>query len=250
MNKSYYQEYFELERNHWWFKVRGKIILLLIDNDFGKKSKENIKILNVGAATGKTSENLSKYGDVTSLEFDNDCCVFAKNELGLEIINGSILELPFANNSFDMVCAFDVIEHVENDFLAIAEMKRVCKDGGLITVTVPAFMSLWSHHDVVNEHYRRYTQKNLRNLFIQNDLSQHTSTYFNTILFIPIYTFRLITKLIPKSWIRSGAGSDATIANQNGFVNILMEKIFSIELYFLKFLKFPFGVSIYLSSKK
>jgi len=250
MDKNYYKEYFRLERNHWWFKIRGRIILLLIDKNFGYSPKKSLKVLNIGAATGKTSEILSKYGEVTSLEFDADCCIFAKNELGLDIINGSILALPFPDDSFDLVCAFDVIEHVENDLLAISEMKRVCKKGGMLTVTVPAFMSLWSHHDIVNQHYRRYTQTNLIKLFTANELNYNKLTYYNTLLFIPIYIFRVLSKLVPEKWIRSGAGSDATITSENGLFNTLMEKVFSLELYLLKFLKFPFGVSIYLSSKK
>lgn len=250
MDKNYYKEYFRLERNHWWFKVRGKIIIFLIDKSFETAHPKTLKVLNIGAATGKTSEILAKYGEVTSLEFDLDCCIFAKNELGLDIINGSILELPFDNDSFDVVCAFDVIEHVENDLQAIAEMKRVCKKGGMLTVTVPAFMSLWSHHDFVNQHYRRYTQKTLVEIFNVNELKANKLTYYNTLLFLPIFIFRILSNLVPKRWIRNGAGSDATITAEKGFFNTLMEKIFSLELYLLKFLNFPFGVSIYLSSKK
>lgn len=250
MDKNYYKEYFRLERNHWWFKTRARIILFLIDKDLENLPKKALKVLNIGAATGKTSEILNKYGAVTSLEFDLDCCIFANNELGLNIINGSILALPFPDDSFDLVCAFDVVEHVADDLLAIQEMKRVCKKGGMITVTVPAFMSLWSHHDVVNEHYRRYTKTNLSQLFAANQLKCYKSTYYNTLLFIPIYVFRQFSKLVPKNWIRSGAGSDATITPENGLFNNFMGKIFSLELPLLKFSNLPFGVSIYLSSKK
>lgn len=250
MDKNYYKEYYTLERNHWWFKVRARIILFLIDKSLADNPKDGLKILNVGAATGSTSEILSKYGQVTSLEFDKDCCDFAKNNLNLDIINGSVLELPFATQSFDLVCAFDVIEHVDDDFTAVTEMKRVCKNGGLVVVTVPAYMSLWSQHDVVNQHFRRYTQKNLLQLFDKIELKPNTNTYFNTLLFLPIFVFRIIGKLIPNKWIRNGAGSDATIMNHNSFINKLMYSIFGIELILLKFIKLPFGVSLFLSSKK
>jgi SAM-dependent methyltransferase len=250
MDSNYYKEYFTLERNHWWFKVRGKIILFLIDKSLAKKVNTNLTILNVGAATGRTSEILSKYGKVTSLEYDKECCDFVKANLNVEITNGSILELPYKDNCFDLVCAFDVIEHVEDDRLALSEMKRVCKTGGLIAVTVPAFMSLWSHHDVVNHHYRRYTKTNLLKVFSTNHLHMTIGTYYNTILFLPIFIFRLFTKIIPKKWIRSGAGSDATLTNEKGFVNSMMYNIFNIELFLLKFIKFPFGVSIFISSIK
>ncbi len=250
MDKNYYKEYYTLERKHWWFKIRAKIILFLIDKSLKDKPKTELTILNVGAATGRTSEILGKYGKVTSLEYDKDCCDFANNNLNLVIINGSILELPFVNETFDLVCAFDVIEHVEDDLTAVAEMKRVCKNNGLIVVTVPAFMSLWSEHDVVNHHFRRYTKFNLLQLFSKINLKPTTTTYFNTILFLPIFIFRMLGKLVPQKWIRKGAGSDATIMSEDGIFNSLMYHIFGVELFLLRFMKFPFGVSIFLALTK
>ena len=250
MDKNYYKEYFSLERNHWWFKVRAKIILLLIDKSLAKNKDNNRTVLNIGAATGKTSEILAKYGEVTSLEYDKECCEFVNENLPIKVINGSILELPFADNTFDLVCAFDVIEHVEDDKLALAEMKRVCKQNGLITVTVPAFMSLWSHHDIVNHHFRRYTKSNLTQLFTGNNLNYNFTTYYNSILFLPIFIFRLCTKIIPQNWIRKGAGTDATLGSETGVVNKIMYQIFNIELNLLKGMKFPFGVSIFMSAIK
>ena len=158
MNINYYKEYAQLEREHWWFKVRGKIIIKLITSCIESSENKQLNILNIGAATGKTSEMLSTFGKVTSLEYDQDCCDYAKKQFNMTIINGSILDLPFKDDEFDLVCAFDVIEHVEDDLLGIQEMKRVCNSGGLIVLTVPAYMFLWSQHDEVNHHYRRYTQ--------------------------------------------------------------------------------------------
>ena len=164
MNINYYKEYAQLEREHWWFQVRGKIISKLILTSIETNENKQLNILNIGAATGKTSEILSKFGKVTSLEYDKDCCDYAKQQFNMTIIHGSILELPFMDEEFDLVCAFDVIEHVEDDLLGINEMKRVCKIDGLLVLTVPAFMFLWSHHDEVNHHYRRYTLNNLKDL--------------------------------------------------------------------------------------
>lgn len=250
MDKSYYKEYYVLEREHWWFKARAKIISDLIIKSLEDKEKTDLKILNIGAATGKTSELLSQFGTVTSLEYDKDCCDFANEKLNLNIINGSILELPFRDEEFDMVCAFDVIEHVEDDILGVSEMKRVCKSGGLIVVTVPAFMLLWSKHDEVNHHFRRYTLSNLKKIFTEINLTTIRATYFNTFLFLPILTFRLLSKLIPARFIRVGAGSDATLHNSNSISSKILYQIFKSELALLKFFNLPFGVSIFLSSKK
>lgn len=250
MDKNYYKEYYVLEREHWWFKARAKIISNLIFKSLKNKEKNKLNILNVGAATGKTSELLSKFGTVTSLEYDKDCCDFANNELNLKIINGSILELPFRDEEFDMVCALDVIEHVQDDSLAVSEMKRVCKSGGLIVVTVPAFMLLWSKHDEVNHHFRRYTMSSLKKIFTKINLTTIRATYFNTILFIPILAFRLLSKLIPTKFIRVGAGSDATLHNNNSISSKILYQIFKSELALLKLFNLPFGVSIFITSSK
>ena len=189
MQHDYYKEYYELERNHWWFVAREGIlsnyIQQLIQQE--KLPSADLKILNVGCGPGRSSEYLSKFGKVTSIEYDKFCCEFASEKTGLEIINGSITELPFSDNSFDLVCAFDVIEHVEDDLLAVNEMKRVVKDEGIIFITVPAYMSLWSHHDEINQHFRRYKLHEVDRLF-KFDKNGKTifSSYFNFFLFLPI----------------------------------------------------------------
>lgn len=250
MDVNYYKEYALLERQHWWFKVRSQIIHNLISADIKPSQTKQLKILNIGAATGKSSEMLSEFGHVTSLEYDKDCCDYAQKYFNISIINGSILELPFKDEEFDLVCAFDVIEHVENDLMGLKEMKRVCKNDGLITLTVPAFMFLWSNHDEVNHHYRRYNINGLKNLVRKANLVSLKSTYYNTILFLPIAIFRLLSKVIPKKLIRKGAGSDATLHHSDSFVNGLLYRIFSLEIGLLKFFNFPFGVSIYMSLSK
>jgi SAM-dependent methyltransferase len=250
MNINYYKEYAFLEREHWWFQVRGKIISQLISTGIKNNENKLLNILNIGAATGKTSELLSTFGKVTSLEYDQDCCDYANKKYNLSIINGSILELPFKDEEFDLVCAFDVIEHVEDDLSGVREMNRVCKRDGLIVLTVPAYLFLWSHHDEVNHHYRRYTLKSLKQLAKKVDLSPVRATFYNTLLFIPIAIFRLLTKIIPKTLIRKGAGSDATLHTSNGLISRILYRIFSLELFLLKLFNLPFGVSIFLSLSK
>jgi len=248
MNKEYYAEYFKLERTHWWFKVREKIIEDVIKAQV--PIARDVSILNIGAATGRTSEMLGKYGTVTSLEYDEDCCAFTRQKLNIPIIHGSILELPFPDNSFDLVCAFDVIEHVADDKLGVKEMDRVCRSTGHIFITVPAFAALWSHHDVVNQHFRRYRMPQIVNLFrsLSNGNISYKS-YFNSLLFPPVFAFRKLSKIIPKKWIRKDAGSDFSVT-KNGLVNKLLLGVFSFERWLLKFMRFPAGVSIIFLWKK
>jgi SAM-dependent methyltransferase len=253
MQHDYYKEYYELERNHWWFVAREGILSNYIQQLIKQEKlpSADLKILNVGCGPGRSSEYLSKFGKVTSIEYDKFCCEFASEKTGLEIINGSITELPFSDNSFDLVCAFDVIEHVEDDQLAINELKRVTKNESLILITVPAFMSLWSHHDVINHHFKRYKIKEVNQLFDStNNGNKVFDTYFNSFLFLPIYFFRKVSNLLKLGQKRKGSGSDFE-AFKPGILNTILYKVMSFESGFInRKKKFPFGVSILYNWKK
>jgi SAM-dependent methyltransferase len=253
MQHDYYKEYYELERNHWWFIAREEILSNYIQQLIKREKlpSADLKILNVGCGPGRSSEYLSKFGQVTSIEYDEFCCKFASEKTGLEIINGSITALPFKNNTFDLVCAFDVIEHVEDDQLAVNELKRVTKINALVLITVPAFMGLWSHHDVINHHFKRYKIREVNQLFdSKNDGNKVFYTYFNTFLFLPIYFFRKVSNLLKLGEKRKGSGSDFE-AFKPGIINTILYKIMRFESSVInKKIKFPFGVSILYNWKK
>lgn len=246
MDINYFKEYYTLERSHWWFTARKKILETQIQN---LTTTSHLKILNIGVATGSTSEMLSHYGEVTSVEYDHECCEFLRTELKMDVIEGSITDLPFQAESFDLICAFDVVEHVEEHEKAVSEMKRVCKDNGTIFCTVPAFNFLWSQHDDINHHVRRYTGTEFSNLFSGTGKITY-STYFNCFLFLPVACFRLISRMLPSAIKRKGAGSDFTIKGSEVFSN-LFYKIFSAENVLLKRqCSLPFGISYLLIWKK
>ena len=253
MQHDYYKEYYDLERQHWWFVAREKIISNYIKKLIFEKSfqNQNLKILNIGCGPGRSSQYLSEFGKVVSIEYDKYCCEFASEKTGLEIIHGSITELPFDDQSFDLVCAFDVIEHVEDDQLAVSEMKRVAKDKGIIFITIPALMSLWSHHDVINHHFRRYKLSEIERLFAKvKDGNRIFATYFNFFLFIPIYLIRTISNLVKSGKNRPGSGSDFE-AFKPGIMNDLLFNLMHFETKFInKNIKLPFGVSLLYTWRK
>lgn len=253
MQQDYYKEYYNYERQHWWFVAREKLIINTIKSHVLLTStcKVNLKILNIGCSTGRSSEYLAQFGEVTSLEYDKECCDFTTQKTGLQIINGSITELPFEDKSFDLVCAFDVIEHVEDHEKAVEEMKRVADKNGVLFITVPAFMSLWSHHDEVNYHFRRYKIKEVNDLFCKkSDGVKMYSTYFNSLLFLPILLFRKASNIFKFGDKRKGAGSDFESYN-NSFLNKILFNIMHFEKIFIKNkITLPFGVSLLYLWKK
>lgn len=254
MDKNYYRKYYDYERTHWWFITRNTLLMKIIEKNIPVTSQ--LKILNVGAGTGFTSELLGRYGTVTSIEYEQSCVELVNEKTNLHLIEGSILNLQYGDNTFDLVCAFDVIEHVEDDTKAVSEIIRVAKKDGHVFVSVPAFNSLWSRHDEINHHFRRYKQEQVLSLFKQrNNLQSIYYTYFNFFLFIPIYFARksagIIRKLkgtkIPQS---TQLSTDFDIAGK-GFLSALLKWIFSIEIPVVeKKQKLPFGVSFTLLAKK
>ncbi len=243
MEKKFYKEYYHLERNHWWFKARLQILRSLIINKISSR-QNNLKILNVGAATGATSLMLNEFGIVTSLEYDKDCCEYLESKAGIVAINANLTNLPFQDNTYDMICGFDVIEHIEDDNKALSEIYRVLKPHGNVILTVPAFSFLWSQHDEINHHFRRYNKQNFRNLLRNNKIKITYDTYFNFWLFVPISLTRFFLRLLPRSKSIESSGSDNEIFQSSNFINSILFRIFLQEKLFLKSgLKFPFGVS-------
>lgn len=247
MEQGYYKQYFEFERSHWWFLARAEILRNYIAN---LKLGTPLRILNVGAATGATSQWLEQFGEVTSLEFEQECIDFVKEKIGLEFIQGSILELPFDDNSYDLICCFDVIEHVDDDVLAAKELQRVCKPGGTVMATVPAFMHLWSEHDVINHHFKRYQLSQFKSLFTSDNGAVKFASYFNAKLYPFIYLTRKAMNGVRKIFPKEQASSDFENFKP-GLTNDIFYKVFSSEKTSLaKNKPYSKGVSIILEWKK
>ncbi len=242
MEKNYALLYIEHEKKHWWFTARQEILETTINKIIKKKKYAlPLNILNVGPAGGATSIMLENFGKVKSLEFDDDLYDYCKNERKLDVDKGSITELPYQDESFDMACAFDVIEHIKDDQKAMGELKRVVKKGGLVLITVPAFQFLWSHHDVVNSHFRRYTKTSINEIAKSAGLSLFYSTYFNFFLFFPIVAARTLGNL--KSGNTSESDFDRFKINRTS--NKILHFIFRIEKKILFPGRFPVGLSIF-----
>jgi SAM-dependent methyltransferase len=243
MDQAYYREYFALERQHWWFRARAELLMGYLRRTLGSRS-QSLRILNVGAATGRSSELLRQFGLVTSVEYDGPCCAFTRAQTGLDLVQASITHLPFPSDSFDLACCFDVIEHVQDDAAAVAELHRVCRGNGLMCFTVPAFMFLWSQHDQVNHHCRRYSGGQLREVIKRSGARLVFHSYFNFWLFFPIAGFRILQGLAPRKTSRQDAGSDF-FAVQNPFLDKVFYAIFRTEAPLIRWgVRFPAGVSI------
>jgi SAM-dependent methyltransferase len=149
----------EVDEHHWWYRGRRRIIRAELDR---LALPRDASVLDAGCGSGRTMEDLVEYGRVYGVEVDPDATEIARARGVGEVRIGRLEELPFDDAMFDLITCLDVLEHVPDDRVALVELRRVCKPGGWLLATVPAYPALWSLHDRINHHYRRYERGTLR----------------------------------------------------------------------------------------
>ncbi len=229
------------ELYHWWYRVRRKYIHdLLRKEGIGKHGEATI--LDVGCGAGALMKELEGYGKVEGIDFSETAVAFCKSR-GIQSVQKSGVEsMPFADSTFDVVLAMDVLEHVKDDKEGMLEIWRVLKPGGIAIIFVPAYMFLWGITDVLSQHYRRYTMGSLQAL-VQEKFKIRRKTYFNTFLFLPIAAVRLFAR-----FFRINMKDENAVGNR--FVNSILYVVFNAERFFLRFMGFPFGVSCCIVAEK
>jgi len=241
MDKEIYTQMSLLEDKHWWFVGRRKIIKSVLDK-FYKKPASN-KILEIGCGTGGNLPLLSKYGALTAIELCDEAIAIAAKKNICPVHKGSLPDNLQLVDKFDLICMLDVLEHIEDDSGALNNVASQLNFNGMLLITVPAYMFLWSAHDEIHHHHRRYTRKRLEDIIVKSGLKIKYSTYFNTLLFPIVYSVRLVGKLVNKN-----QASDANMPSP--IVNQLLQYIVQLENLILKLITLPFGVSILVIAEK
>ena len=241
MEKQLYQEMYDLEENHWWFVGRRKILFDITKRKVGRVGR----ILDIGCGTGVNAKWLGELGkEVYGVEMSDEAIGLAKKRTpNLRVIKGEFPNLEI-NDRFDLITLFDVLEHFEDDIAAMRKIRGMLNPGGCAVFSVPAFSFLWSEHDLLAHHKRRYTARELQGKLVQAGFYPVRITYFNTFLFMPILFFRFMRKILG---LRGGK-TDFFMAPAP--FNFLLAKLFGAERFLLRFINFPFGVSLIAIAKK
>lgn len=232
----------DVEGKHWWFVGRRAILEEFLRIIIPHQKAEKPKILDVGCGTGANLEMLAQFGASEGVDVSDDALEFCRKK-GLKVHKGLAESLPFEDESFDVVTALDVVEHLDDDVSGLKEMHRVLKTGGKTLIFVPAFMWLWGVQDDISNHRIRYTKKQIVERLEKAGFTIERATYANWTFFAPILAGRTLMKI---TGIKPESENNVNVSALNG----IFGKIFSSERLWLKKFDFPFGVSIVITARK
>jgi SAM-dependent methyltransferase len=236
MERSVYREMAALDQQHWWYKARREVLADLIRREATPPA--NAHILEIGCGTGHNLEMLGGFGSVDALELDDEARAIAEKRLGRSVMSAPLPELAgLPDRHYDLIAALDVIEHIDDHHAAVAAIAAKLKPDGKFVMTVPAHQWMWSAHDVVNHHKRRYSKDGLRRLIGRSPLHLDRIGYFNSLLFPLAVAERFSSKL------RSKDNAEVTLPSPA--LNAALERVFAAERHLIGRLPLPPGLSLF-----
>jgi|CXWL01.1.fsa_nt_gi ubiquinone/menaquinone biosynthesis C-methylase UbiE len=246
MKDDLLEKFNRVEKFHWWWAGRQKLIKNLLIDENPKK------ILDIGCGTGETLSFLKTVfpeAKLSGVDASNQAVRYTKDRGHMAKV-ASAIHLPFRPESFDVVLLLDVIEHIKADGSVIKEAKRVLKKGGVIIITVPALQLIWSAHDVNQGHFRRYTRHRLTDLATKNKMKIIFLSYFNFVLSPAIILIRLLSRLSPLKRLGEYDSRLNYRLAYNKTINSFLKLLFSAEISLLRAVSYPWGISAAIKMKK
>jgi ubiquinone/menaquinone biosynthesis C-methylase UbiE len=235
MQREQIREMYDVESSHWWFWGKRLLMRRLLAEHLARPDR---RILDIGCGAGANAFELSSFGRVTASDRSLDALAFVRSRGISDVVAAEAPEMPFADASFDIVTAYDVVEHVSDDCRFVTELARVLAPGGALAIHVPAWPSLWSSHDEALEHKKRYTRRGLLQLLGTTGLEIEHLGWTNFSIFAP-------TALVRWSRRAFGSGGErADLAAVAPPLNSLLRGIYRIEAAMAASTGLPIGVSL------
>ena len=235
MERIVYDRMAELDSRHWWYRARREILARVVEAH--AKPPAGARILEIGCGTGHNLDMLGRFGTVDAVEMDEAAREVASARLGRPARMAMLPGLEGVDaGAYDLVALLDVLEHVDEDRASLVSIAQRLKSGGRILLTVPAHPWMWSAHDEVNHHKRRYTKKGFRSVIEEAGLKVELLSYFNSLLFPVAAAARLAGRVTGKQ--------DSDDKLPPAPVNKAFEFLFGLERYAIGRLPFSPGVSL------
>jgi len=235
MDRIVYDRMAAHDSTHWWYRARRDILADYLTR-YGDLPND-ARILEIGCGTGHNLPMLARFGRVEAIEIDPAARGIASERLGRPVGDAPLPALPgVERGAYDLVAVLDVVEHIEDDVAALAAMKSLLKPGGKILIAVPAHQWMWSAHDTVNHHHRRYSPRTLKAAIAAAGLKQEKLGWMNSLLFPAAVAARLAGKLTGRD-----DSDDSPPAKP---LNAVFEAIFRLERHLVGRVPLTPGLSI------
>lgn len=241
MDQAYYRQMYALEDTHWWFVARRNLLVRALAG----RLPANARLLDVGCGTGGTMDRLRSLGEVWGLDMEPLALELCRERGHTNLTLASATDMPFPDNHFDGIVALDVLEHIEDHVSAAKEIARVLKPGGTLVVTVPAYRSLWSRHDIALHHVRRYRAPEMQKLLADTGLTVEKCTYTVSTLFPAVWVVRQFQNKFQKN-----APPVADAQPTRAWLNTMLQRGLDIESNLALRSGLPFGLTVFAIAKK
>ena len=239
MDPAYVAVHIEEDRSHWWFRGRLAVIRASLRRALPAR---RVRLLELGCGSGNVLAALGEFGEAVGMDAHEDLTAAAR-AAGLDVRFGHLPDdLGVPPGWAEVVLLLDVIEHVDDDVAALRAARAAVGEGGLLVVTVPAYQWLWSGHDEVLGHRRRYTAAGLRAAVERAGFEVLRVSYFNTLLFPLLAAVR--------GWKRLRGDRGHDLRRPTAPLNRLLEGVFAFERHLVPRLPLPFGASLLLIGRR
>ena len=242
METSFYDQLYRKEKNHWWFSCRRRLAVAMLRR-FGAKTPG--RILDMGCGTGATLDELRPLGTVFGLDISATALHYCMSRNHTRLTLGVGESLPYRESTFDGVVSLDVIEHIEQDAVALQNLYRICAPHGLIVITVPATPWLWTTRDDRLLHKRRYTSTELISKARAAGFEVVKCSYYCVFFFPIVAAVVLFNRMFGRK-----ADVKDDVPSVNPVLNVLFCIVLSLEQRLMCRLDYPFGVSLFCVLRK
>ena len=250
MRQDLYEDLYSKEHEHWWHVGKRSIVYGLLNRSLpregGKAARNGRMALDLGCGTGQNLEHLQRYATATGTDYFEEALKFCRERGHTMLARADAVDLPFADSTFEIMTALDVIEHLDDDYLALKEMLRVMKPGGILIVSVPSYKFLWTYWDDILGHRRRYTTAMLRDVAERAGFRVRKLSYSNALTLVPAMAVRVLKNARYRIANKNGSQPDP----KSDFImlpralNRALISYYGLESRVLRRGRLPFGLSV------
>jgi SAM-dependent methyltransferase len=232
-----------MQTSHWWWRGMRRLYRSTLARFLAPAARRHV--IDVGCGFGANLPVLNDFGSVVGVDISLDALRAISTRPALGLVQSEADALPFRAGAFEVVALLAVVEHAEHDDRVLTESRRIAKPGAIQILLTSAFMLLWSHHDVANNHYRRYRAKQLDRVERAAGWRILTTSYVNAFVFPAVAVVRIIQRFTLQ------AGNETTSTYDMGPsvqpLNAILEMLLNIETWLITRLGFrlPFGVDVF-----